>query len=564
MADTTTTNLSLTKPEVGASADTWGGKLNTNLDTIDGVFAAAGNGTSVGLNVGSGKTLTVGGTQTMSALTASTALALNSSKNIVSVTNTGTGNNVLSASPTLTGTIDAAAQTLSGNLTLSGGTANGVLYLNASKVATSGSALTFDGTTLTATRGIAVNSTGTATSGFYNGVTISGYDALGWTGTSTLALGGYRAGQWTEIGFYTGGSSKALLDSSGNLGLGVTPSAWTSGKAFEVGSAGHGVWASSGYTDLMQNVIYSTDYKYAATGTATRYDMSSGAHAWYSAASGTAGTTVSFGSAKMTLDASGRLGVGATSLTANFTVADATRAIAYIQDTAGRILRFQSPTSSLGATIGTSTNHDLGLEAGSSGVGANVMTFSTAGSERARITAGGDLLVATTNAAENAGPGMKVLNTGGTVALVSTVSDSSQQGFEMYSTGAAAYRLYVNYAGTIHATNTTISAISDQRYKENIRDLDAGLDAILALKPRKFDWKEGKGKDIKDDRGFIAQEFEQVFPDLIDEWRDPAPEGEEPYKSVRQDLIPVLVKAIQELKAELDATKAKVAALESK
>jgi len=76
------------------------------------------------------------------------------------------------------------------------------------------------------------------------------------------------------------------------------------------------------------------------------------------------------------------------------------------------------------------------------------------------------------------------------------------------------------------------------------------------LKPRKFDWKEGKGKDIKDDRGFIAQEFEQVFPDLIDKWADPAPEGEEPYKSVRQDLIPVLVRAIQELKAEFDAYKA--------
>jgi hypothetical protein len=123
------------------------------------------------------------------------------------------------------------------------------------------------------------------------------------------------------------------------------------------------------------------------------------------------------------------------------------------------------------------------------------------------------------------------------------------------------YRFYVTQGGTIFATSTTISAISDQRLKENVQDLDVGLDAVMALKPRKFDWKEGKGKDIKGDRGFIAQEFEEVFPDLIDEWKDPAPEGEDPYKSVRADLIPVLVKAIQELKADLDATKAELAAL---
>jgi len=59
-----TTNLNLTKPTVGGDTNVWGGYINGNSDTVDGIFADAGNGTSVGLNVGSGKTLTVGGTLT--------------------------------------------------------------------------------------------------------------------------------------------------------------------------------------------------------------------------------------------------------------------------------------------------------------------------------------------------------------------------------------------------------------------------------------------------------------------------------------------------------------------
>ena len=198
---------------------------------------------------------------------------------------------------------------------------------------------------------------------------------------------------------------------------------------------------------------------------------------------------------------------------------------------------------------------------------ADTIAFAEGGVEAARFDASGNLLVGTTSTSSTSGNGLKVTSGSGTADSVSVVTGATTNAglttYQLYSTGASAYRFYVGAGGTVFATSATITAISDQRWKENIRDLDDGLEKVMALQPRKFDWKEGKGAGTKDACGFIAQEFETVFPDMIEEWKDPVPEGEEPYKAVNANLIPTLVKAIQEQQALITALTTRITALEA-
>ena len=119
-----------------------------------------------------------------------------------------------------------------------------------------------------------------------------------------------------------------------------------------------------------------------------------------------------------------------------------------------------------------------------------------------------------------------------------------------YNAGTALFR--VNGAGTIFAVNTSVQSISDIRTKENIITSTDGLNIINSLRPVRFDFKEGFGNNKKNQLGFIAQEVEEVFPDIVDTWKNNK-ENQTEYKTVGPTgLIPVLVKAIQEQQCKIN------------
>jgi len=109
-------------------------------------------------------------------------------------------------------------------------------------------------------------------------------------------------------GTSTIGNSNLINDASGNLGLGVTPSAWSTFKVLQVGSLSS--LYSSPSTYLGHNIYYNSGNKYIANGYAQLYGLNdSGQYVWYQAPSGTAGNAISFTQA-MTLFANGNLAVG--------------------------------------------------------------------------------------------------------------------------------------------------------------------------------------------------------------------------------------------------------------
>jgi hypothetical protein len=229
--------------------------------------------------------------------------------------------------------------------------------------------------------------TGTSTIGdsilyeAFSGVVVGGpiYAADGTSTSASIRFLNANSGLYSApsdaLGFITSGTEKMRLNASGNLGLGVTPSAWESGfNAIEVDNVGNAIFGRGGSDmRILSNAYYDGAYKYAVNGAASTYQQTDGKHIWFQAGSGTAGNAISFTQA-MTLNASGNLSIGNTNDTYKLDVSGTGRfAASYTASGSVAIETWQRAGGAVSADMtyndantsmnfGTSTSHTLNIK----------------------------------------------------------------------------------------------------------------------------------------------------------------------------------------------------------
>jgi hypothetical protein len=321
----------------------------------------------------------------------------------------------------LTTGVTGTLPTANGGTNLTSFTSGGVVYASSSSALATGSALTFDGSTLNTTGDIQLQITKSFFA-YTNNYGIGTPDSSGlqifYGSGDSLRFGTRSSGTFTEL---------MRLSSGGNLGLGVTPSAWGSGtKAFQVGSYGS-VNTIGGIDVGIANNAYNdgTNWKYIASQEAAYLKVNRNTFAWNIAPAGSAGNNISFTQA-MTLDANGYLGIGTSSPARKLDVVGAIRSAGV----SNPYVEINNGTSSGYFELRGSSN-DLNIEVS----GANSLIFRTNNSERARITSAGSLVVGGTEV---------VTNNGGITATTT-------------SSGSVQATLAMRNAGTGNGTGTTLA-----------------------------------------------------------------------------------------------------------
>ena len=448
-----------------------GNTLTNPVITGATLTTSAFNGTvgATTASTGAFTTLSTSSTTTLSGLTASTALALDASKNVVSVTNTGTGNNVLSASPTLTGTIAGAS------LSLSSLTSGRVTYAGASGLLSDSASLTFDGTSLTTPR------------------LVLGGTTLPSAGTATLFSRTSDNNTYLQTG---SGNNFNLLDGSQNTMATFSPTALNfnisntakltlnSTSLYTASGVNVGIGTSSPATKLnienagecqLQMAYSSTIFGRVGRLSSGNYEFSS----YENGGSLLFGTTTSNGSTteRMRIDSSGNLGIGTTSQNERLrlnssTAGQARMSISYADST----ISFYGSYSGI---VGAGSATDTFLSS------TNVLAFGSGGTtERMRITSAGlvgigtsspsgKLQIDSTNVDPSAtangitlinSTSSQAINNGGSISLGGVYTGSSITQFG-YILGAKANSTDGNYAGYLSFGTRPNGDVSQERMR---------------------------------------------------------------------------------------------------
>jgi hypothetical protein len=361
------------------------------------------------------------------------------------------------------------------------------------------------------------------------------------------------------IAFAEGGVEAMRLDSSGNMGLGVTPSAFGSNKAIQVGNSGFpAVIADIGGDAFFGSNAYNDGvWRYRGTYNASLLRQSVGAFAFFTAPSGTAGNAITFTQA-MTLDADGDLGIGTTSPSNKLHIYGASgTAFIKIEDSGGITGKIQARSGTSLLEIGTTSNHGT--------------AFYTNNTERARIDSSGNLLVGVTSNPNTArsyfrydGMTTQIIVNSATTTAAST-SWTHFLGQSGDGSSITTNNIFIYGNGNIQNANNSYGSLSDIKLKENIVDATPKLDKLMQVRIRNYNLK-GDYEQHKQ-LGVVAQELEAVFPAMVEETSDKDMEGNDlgtTTKSVKYSVfVPMLIKAIQEQQTLITQLQADVAALKA-
>jgi len=349
------------------------------------------------------------------------------------------------------------------------------------------------------------------------------------------------------------------IDASQNVGVGVTPSAFAD-KVVQVGSTG-ALAGSASYGSILSNNIYwsvagFSTAKYITTGYGSYYYQDqTGKHTWAIVPSGTAGAAATATNA-MTLDNNNVL-----------YLPNAPTGDAHVKIQQGGVTTLGAIGSSGLLILGGGSNNQLcqiglGYTGSYSPTAISSITTTQTGYTIA------DLIFATRSVNTDTAPTERMrLDSGGNLGVGGSGQSSRITAFSstvdlFNGWNGSTKEFAVDTSGQIYARFTSISNLSDRRLKENIKPIEYGLADIVKLKPVTFNFI-----DVPDrlTYGFIAQDVQEVLPELVAEEKDNKFEDGSPYLTLKgNDILPVLVKAMQELKAINDTLTARIEVLENK